>query len=152
MKNCACSGTKCYCVDEQEAPVGAGSFVPSKIFESSKAGKCSCSCSQATAKVTNSDEKTTSSTEAGTVVSPSSDVVPPSPSPSPSSPSPPPPPPPPQAVTQQDAIANKLCTLDANGVCKSLLNIRCSDWRDLADSWAPDKQKQYYAKASLRLA
>ena len=34
-------------------------------------------------------------------------------------------------------------TVQSNGPCKSLLNIRCADWRDKADTWTAYKQKDF---------
>jgi len=55
------------------------------------------------------------------------------------------PPPPPMDI--DDAVGAGLCV--KNGAypheCKSLLNIRCADWRDSAHTWAPTKQQGYYA-------
>jgi hypothetical protein len=58
-----------------------------------------------------------------------------------------PPPPPPQDETIQDAVGASLCTKDTAypNECKSLLNIRCADWRDKADYWSPSKQVKFYA-------
>jgi hypothetical protein len=58
-----------------------------------------------------------------------------------------PPPPPADAITIKDAVGAALCVQDSKypNECKSLLNIRCTDWRDLADSFAPTKQEVYYA-------
>ncbi len=55
---------------------------------------------------------------------------------------PPPPPPPPPATPPPDAV----CKMQADGTCKSGLNIRCGDWRDGADNWAAAKQKDYIEK------
>ena len=49
------------------------------------------------------------------------------------------PPPPPAANPPPDT----LCTMQSDGTCKSLLNIRCADWRDKADTFAAAKQKTY---------
>ena len=59
--------------------------------------------------------------------------------PSPSSPPPPPPSPPTPPPTS-------VCSLQNDGTCKSILNIRCADWRDEADTWALYKQKDYIEK------
>jgi len=55
--------------------------------------------------------------------------------------------PPPPAPDIADAEGAALCHTDANypHQCKSLLNIRCADWRDSADTWAPTKQEKFYA-------
>ena len=53
------------------------------------------------------------------------------------SPSPPPGPPPAEA---------NVCEMQQDGTCKSLLNIRCADWRDKAHTWASYKQKDYIEK------
>mmetsp|Transcript_15975 Transcript_15975/g.53495 ORF Transcript_15975/g.53495 Transcript_15975/m.53495 type:complete len:257 (+) Transcript_15975:2374-3144(+) len=102
MKNCACSGTKCFCVNEKEAPVGEGSFVPSKIIQGDKTGQCSCFCSQAAVKdTTSSDVTTASSGNSGVVASSTSDApainggIDTNSIPSPPAPPPPPSPPPP---------------------------------------------------------
>ena len=39
-----------------------------------------------------------------------------------------------------------MCERQNDGTCKSMLNIRCSDWRDGADSWEAAKQKEYIEK------
>jgi len=56
-----------------------------------------------------------------------------------------PPPPPPEASSPPPASAN-VCTMQSDGTCKSLLNIRCADWRDEADTWAAAKQQDYISK------
>ena len=53
------------------------------------------------------------------------------------------PPPPPPA---EEAPYSEVCTMHKDGTCKSLLNIRCADWRDKADTWQASKQKDYISK------
>jgi len=48
-------------------------------------------------------------------------------------PAPPPPPPPAEA---------NVCTMQADGSCKSMLNMYCGQWRDSADTMSSSKQKQ----------
>ena len=48
-------------------------------------------------------------------------------------PAPPPPPPPVEA---------NLCTMQADGSCKSMLNMYCGQWRDSADTMSSSKQKK----------
>jgi len=51
-----------------------------------------------------------------------------------------PPPPPPEEISPPPT---EVCTMQSDGTCKSLLNIRCADWRDKADTFAAAKQKDY---------
>ena len=36
-----------------------------------------------------------------------------------------------------------VCSMQADGTCKSMLNIRCANWRDQADTWRDSKQLDY---------
>jgi len=53
--------------------------------------------------------------------------------------SPPPPPPPPP----DNDPPSEVCTKQSDGTCKALLNIRCADWRDKADTFSKSKQLDY---------
>ena len=51
MKHCTCTprsnSWKCYCVDDNQGPVGPGTASPTRIIRSgSKAGKCACLCEE----------------------------------------------------------------------------------------------------------
>jgi len=47
MKDCTCVGTKCFCVNAEQKPVGPGSYAPELIIKSSsKGGSCACRCDE----------------------------------------------------------------------------------------------------------
>ena len=76
---------------------------------------------------------------------PTSPAAPPHDAPPPSTEAPPSPVAPPPDAPPPPTDVN-VCSIQADGTCKSMLNIRCADWRDKADTWRDSKQLDYIQK------
>jgi hypothetical protein len=164
---------ECRCVDANQKPVGPGSSVPTKIIvDQTKKDECACMCNDQGARrrtllalndqgarrrtllaLGSSPTVTLASITTSMLqeqcdcsvcpgLEPRQTAAPPAPEED-KAPAPPPPPPPSDTPPPDDV---NVCKMQADGTCKSRLNIRCGDWRDGADSWAAAKQKDYIEK------
>jgi len=165
MKNCGCTikrkESKCFCTDKEQETAGAGPWAPDRIIKKNKDGECACVCVAGDAvvagpgvmqppevtdiTVVSGGGEYTESEGMEKITGGGSEVFT---APEPIVMAPPVitlPPPPPMDI--DDAVGAALCVKDKSypHECKSLLNIRCADWRDLAHVWAPAKQQSFYA-------